>query len=344
MQHVEPYSTPTRLPRMPEDALWINEAVLTDHKGLQDRLLLFDFWDYTCINCLRTLPYLREWHHRYQHLDFLLIGIHTPEFPFAKEPENVQRAVQRLGISWPVALDNDHAIWTAFANRYWPTKYLCDREGYLRYRHAGEGGYREFETALQELLNEGETELELPEIMSSVRPEDEPGSVCRPTTPELQADSLGNPASLDTLQPPHPYSLPESVEPGKFYLEGDWTSVPFGHRMQSKQGRIVLEYQAARCNAVLGCEPEPPHEHVPVRIRQDGQPLPERYFGQDILQSEGHTMLRINYPRLYALVDAPAVERHRLSLEITAPGLTFYSFSFESCASIQKDPQFNSEV
>jgi thiol-disulfide isomerase/thioredoxin len=274
MQHVEPYATPTRIPHMPEDTIWINDTVPAGRKELQGRVLLFDIWDYTCINCLRTLPYLREWHQRYQHLDFILIGIHTPEFPFAKEPENVRRAVQRLGIRWPVVLDNDQAIWTAFANRYWPTKYIADRSGYLRYRHAGEGRYQQLEQALQGLLNEDEAELELPEIMDPVRMEDETGSVCQPTTPELLADSLGNPLSVDGPKPSKPYSLPESIEPGKFYLEGDWVSVPFGHSLRSRQGRIVLNYEAARCNAVLNGELEHPHEHIPVRIQQDGQPLP----------------------------------------------------------------------
>lgn len=344
MQRVEPYATPTRIPHLPEDTIWINDTVPAGRKELQGRVLLFDIWDYTCINCLRTLPYLREWYHRYQHLDFILIGIHTPEFPFAKEPENVRRAVQRLGIRWPVVLDNDQAIWTAFANRYWPTKYIADRSGYLRYWHAGEGRYQQLEKAIQELLNEGEAELELPEIMSPVRTEDETGSICQPTTPELQADSLGNPLSVDRPDPSMSYSLPESIEPGKFYLEGDWVSVPFGHSLRGRHGRIVLKYEAARCNAVLDGELEHPHEQIPVRIQLDGQPLPEECFGQDILQREGYTLLRMDSPRLYALVEQPAIERHTLTLEITAPGLTFYSFSFESCASDKKNPQSNSEV
>lgn len=350
MKHVEPYLSPTRVPHLPEDAIWLNDAPAAGLSARPDRTLLFDFWDYTCINCLRTLPYLREWHRRYQQLDFTIIGVHTPEFPFANNPTNVRRAVQRLGINWPVVLDNDQSIWTAFANRYWPTKYLADQHGYLRYRHAGEGSYGEVEAAIQELLLEASPGLDLPEIMQPVRPEDKTGAVCERTTPELQSDSLGNPQLEATPGTVQTYFIPDTLEPGKFYLEGDWESVPHGHRLHGEDGRIVLSYKAARCNAVLSAEPQPfpdpeePLEPIPVELNQDGDPLPPEYFGQDVLQDLERVLVRIDSPRMYSLIELPRVESHQLSLQIRNPGLIFYAFSFESCASVQKSPQSKAEV
>jgi hypothetical protein len=350
MQPVEPYKSPTRVPHLPEDAIWLNDAPAAGLTSQPDRTLLFDIWDYTCINCLRTLPYLREWHRRYQQFGLTIIGVHTPEFSFAQDPTNVRRAVQRLGINWPVVLDNNQSIWTAFANRYWPTKYLADHRGYLRYRHPGEGGYGEFEAAIQELLLEASPDLDLPDIMQPIRPDDKPGAVCERTTPELQSDALGNPrpeAAPGTVQT---YSIPDTLQPGKFYLEGDWESVPDGHRLHGQDGQIVLAYEAARCNAVLSAEtqpfpdPEEPFEPIPVELNQDGDPLPTEHFGQDVFQDLQRALVRIDSPRMYSLIESPGVESHRLSLMIRNPGLIFYAFSFESCASVQKSPQSKAEV
>jgi thiol-disulfide isomerase/thioredoxin len=346
---VEPYTTPTRIPRLPDGAVWFNLSDPDKPLATKDRVLLFDIWDYTCINCLRTLPYLREWYDRYQQLDFTLIGIHTPEFPFAKDPANLQRAVRRLGIRWPVVLDNDQSIWTSFANRYWPTKYLADHKGYLRYRHAGEGQNQRFERAIQELLQETREGLDLPEIMEPVREDDSPTTVCEPTTPELQVDSLGNAPTNLSPGARHKYTLPDSLESGKIYLQGEWQAVAHGQRLLSKTGRIVLNYRAARCNAVLGTQFEASTsgtitETIPVEISLDGTSLTPDHFAQDVLQQEGQAVVRIDAPRMYSLVHHQAVESHSLTLAVPAPGLVFYAFSFESCASDQKSPQSKAEV
>jgi thiol-disulfide isomerase/thioredoxin len=346
MHPVEPYSTPTRIPHLPDGSIWINTPSNAGIQDLRGRVLLFDIWDYTCINCLRTLPYLREWHQRYEQFDLLIIGVHTPEFPFAKDPANVRRAVQRLGIRWPIVLDNDQSIWTSFTNRYWPTKYLADPKGYLRYRHAGEGSYPQFEAAIQELLRETQPDIELPKIMPPVRPSDEPGAVCLPTTPELQADSLGNLIEGYVPGSVLDFTLPDGIQPGKFYLEGTWEAAPHGHRLRGQNGRILMEYEAARCNAVMGAASDVKSSGDPITvvIEQDGGPLPPERFGTDVLQSQEQTLVRVDFPRLYTFVDQPVVQRHRLSLEVKAPGLIFYAFSFESCASVQKSPQSTVEV
>jgi hypothetical protein len=343
---VEPYTTPTHIPRLPENALWINPTHPGRPPELENHILLFDIWDYTCINCLRTLPYLREWYARYQQLDFILIGIHTPEFPFGKNHSNVRSAMRRLGIRWPVVLDNDQSIWTAFANRYWPTKYLADRNGYLRFRHAGEGHYQALESALQDLLREADPDVDLPGIMPPVREEDRSSTVCLPTTPELQADALGNP--VDHPGTSNIFTLPDTYQQGKFYLQGEWESIPHGHRLVSKSGRIVLSYEAARCNAVIGATLDSPPaealiEGISVELSLDEERLPPEDFGQDVFQNEATATVRVDVPRMYSLTRHTGVEAHILCLDIPAPGFLFYAFSFESCASGQKSPQSNVE-
>ncbi len=139
---------PVHAPEFPPNVAWLQGGPIT-MASLRGRAVLVDFWDYTCVNCLRTLPYVKEWHRRYADLGLTIIGVHAPEFSFAHHIDNVRRAVAEQGLMYPIVLDNDHAIWQAYANRYWPAKYLIDREGYLRAYHFGEGGYGETESAIQ---------------------------------------------------------------------------------------------------------------------------------------------------------------------------------------------------
>ncbi len=126
---------------------------------MKDKVILYDIWTYSCINCIRTLPYITAWNDKYADQGLLIIGIHSPEFEFEKDPENVKMAIEKYGISYPVVLDNDMETWKAFDNRYWPRKYIADHEGYIRYDHIGEGGYQETEKIIQQLLDERNTSL-----------------------------------------------------------------------------------------------------------------------------------------------------------------------------------------
>ncbi len=137
---------PVHAPEFPPNVQWVQGGAqrLADLRG---KPVLIDFWDYTCINCIHTLPYLNEWHKRYEPYGLRVIGVHTPEFSFGREAANVTRAVREHSIQYPVVMDNEYAIWNAYANRYWPAKYLIDGNGYLRYYHFGEGGYDETEEA-----------------------------------------------------------------------------------------------------------------------------------------------------------------------------------------------------
>ena len=148
--------------------------------------ILIDFWDYTCVNCVRTLPYVTEWHRRYEQYGLTVVGVHTPEFSFARNPDHVKAAIAHLALDYPIVLDAEYEIWKGFANHYWPAKYFIDGEGKIRARHYGEGGYVESEQLIQFMLAEQEGfDAALPEVMEPVRAEDVIGAVCYRVTPEL---------------------------------------------------------------------------------------------------------------------------------------------------------------
>ena len=152
--------------------------------------MLVDFWDYTCVNCIRTLPYVQAWHERYRDKGLTVIGVHTPEFTFAQYESNVERGIREFGLTYPIVIDSNRDIWKSFANRYWPTKYLLDKDGYLRYGHFGEGGYGECEQTIQELLREIDPDASACQpLMEPLREEDHSGAVCYRATGELY---LGN--------------------------------------------------------------------------------------------------------------------------------------------------------
>ncbi|MGH9447394.1 MAG: redoxin domain-containing protein, partial [Terriglobia bacterium] len=163
---------------------WINSPGLTLGQ-LRGRVALIDFWDYTCVNCIRTLPYVSEWHRKYRSMGLTVIGVHTPEFHFARIFEYVERAARDFGLEYPIVLDNEREVWQAYSNRCWPAKYLVDQNGYVRFYHFGEGAYSETEAAIQKLLRETRADLNLPDLMDFLRDSDKPGARCLPVTPEL---------------------------------------------------------------------------------------------------------------------------------------------------------------
>ena len=165
---------------------WLNSPPLSI-RALRGRVVLIDFWDYTCVNCIHTLPYVREWNRRYRDRGLTVIGVHAPEFFFARTAENVIQAAKEFQIEYPILLDNEYEVWKAFANRYWPAKYLIDKDGYMRYFHPGEGNYAETECMIQQLLREIDPAVSLPPVMEPVRALDKPEAltVCERPTPEL---------------------------------------------------------------------------------------------------------------------------------------------------------------
>lgn len=323
-----------RAPSFPK-AQWINSTKPFSGSSLRGKVVLVDFWDFSCINCLRTLPYLQAWHRRYSPLGFVLLGVHTPEFSFAHDRHQVKSALARLGVSWPVVLDNEEKIWRAFANRYWPSQYLIDPDGYIRYKHAGEGNYAEIEGTIQSLLRMTNPEAALPEIMSPLRSEDSAGAVCFPITPELHLSEVGNKERI--LEAPSICAIPEERKDGQFYLSGLWKAEKDGLVMASEQGTIVLPYHAASVNGIFAPSSEPAELALgfpttrTVEIRQDNSALQPTNSTPDLYFVESRAYLRVDEARSYTLVENVDVRPRELQLLVQGSGFSLYSFSFGSC-------------
>lgn len=326
---------PVHAPEFPPGASWLQGGPLR-MADLRGRPVLIDFWDYTCVNCIRTLPYVKEWHRRYREHGLTVVGVHAPEFSFARESGNVLRAVRGHGIEYPVVLDNDYAIWQSYANRYWPAKYLVDGGGYLRYLHYGEGAYVETEQAIQTLLRESFPELLLPGVMDPVREEDRPGAVCYRVTPELYLGyargTIGNPA----LEPDKPATY---RDPGKHmdahaYLDGEWLLAgeylarPAGATGES---RLTVPYMAKAVNLVI--HPPTYGGAASIAVMQDGAPLQAEDAGEDVVAGGAGSMLTVDAPRMYRLVSNREIDRHELTLSTTSDGVALYAFTFTSCVS-----------
>ncbi|GAB4458444.1 MAG: hypothetical protein Kow00120_26990 [Anaerolineae bacterium] len=320
---------------------WLNTEHPLTIATLRGRVTLVDFWDYSCVNCVRTLPYLTAWHERYARLGLTIVGVHAPEFPFGREARAVRAAMDEFGIRYPVLLDNDYQTWDAYANQYWPAKYLIDARGYIRYRNHGEGYYHETERAIGALLREISPDLDLPDPLPLLRPEDAPGAVCYRPTPELHAGylrgSLGNQegyaAGATAL-----YTLPEAREMDHFYVEGAWRAgETYMAYVGAETGSVVVRYAAAEVNAVLSPNADAveralhPDAVAEVEVWQDGAPLTRDSAGRDVTFTP-MPIVRVTRPRMVNLVRNPGFARHELTLRVRTPGLALYAFSFSGCA------------
>jgi len=326
--------------------VWLNSPPLT-MRGLRGRVVLVDFWDYTCVNCIRTLPYVVEWHRRYADKGLVVIGVHTPEFNFARTSDFVEAAIARLGIEHPVVLDSNYQVWHAFANRCWPAKYLIDKDGYVRFFHFGEGDYQATEQAIQTLLREVNPALKFPTPMEPIRDTDHPGAVCYPTTPELylghQRGRIGNP---DGFQYPSEgrvghYTLPNRLDADAFYLSGPWQSGPESVRAESgpetEPAALLVYYTAKEVNLVMAPNgaplTHPGQAAQTVELLHNGKPLNPEDAGEDVRYTpEGRSVLSVDLPRMYNLVRNRAFSQRLLQLLTRQAGLECFAFTFVSCA------------
>jgi thiol-disulfide isomerase/thioredoxin len=300
-------------------------------RQLRGRAVLVDFWDYTCVNCIRTLPYIQAWHERYRDLGLTVIGVHTPEFTFAQYESNVERGVREFGLTYPIVIDSDYELFKLFANRAWPSKYLVDKDGYLRYMHMGEGAYQETEQMIQDLLRKVNSSLEFPALLDAVRGEDRAGAVCFPATPELylghRRGRIGNQQGFVEDQTAE-YHFTEQPEERLFYAQGQWQSTAeYFEAAGDSPSRLVLEYSAAAVNLVLSSNRMPSAE---VIIRLDGKPLSQENATPETRFREGESYILVDRPRMYALVDSHDFGTHTLDLTF-APGVAGYAFTFTSC-------------
>jgi thiol-disulfide isomerase/thioredoxin len=306
---------------------WLSSAPLTAAE-LRGRVVLVNFWTYTCINWLRTLPYLRAWARKYQDHGLVVLGVHTPEFSFEHDLDNVRQAVRDLGVDYPVAVDNDYAIWNAFANQYWPAFYFVDAQGQIRHHRFGEGDYQMSEMVLQQLLTQAQSDGVDLDLVSV-----DPGGVGAAAdwaslrSPE---NYLGDERTQNFVSPtgsildaPYAYAAPTRLALNHWALSGDWTVERQAVALNQAGGRILYRFHARDLHLVMA--PAGPGTPARFRVLLDGQP-PGAAHGTDV-DEQGNGAL--TQPRLYQLVRQPGPVTDR-TFEITFldPGVRAYAFTF----------------
>jgi thiol-disulfide isomerase/thioredoxin len=306
---------------------WLNSEPLAP-AALHGKVVLADVWTYTCINWLRTLPYLRTWAERYKDEGLVVIGIHTPEFDFEHDPDNVGRAMQDLGITYPVAIDNDYALWGAFHNHYWPALYLIDAEGHIRHHRFGEGDYDRSQQVLQQLLAEAGTNgagEELPPVEAA-------GIEAAANWEDLASPEtyLGYGRSERFASPDPPvwnkrsmYRAPARLRLNEWALVGDWTLWQQAAVVNTAHGRIRYRFHARDVHLVMA--PPTPERSIRFRVTVDDQP-PGSSHGLDI---DEHGNGVVTVPRLYQLVRQPDPTADRdVEIEFIDPGASAYVLTF----------------
>ena len=293
-----------------------------------DSVVLYDIWTYSCINCLRTLPYITAWDEKYADQGLLIIGVHSPEFEFEKDVDNVRRAVEKHGIEYPVVLDNDWETWDAFENRYWPRKYVADHEGYVRYDRIGEGGYQETERVIQQLLAERAAALGMQAAAAEPLVDLDEFQHTAFRTPELYfgyyfAQNRNNLGSSEGFNPGRTieYERPDGVEHNKFYMVGTWTNGRDGMSLpDGEDGSVLLRYSAKEVNIVTAGAGV-------VRVLVDGAPVSPDIAGHDVDPDTG--LITTDEPRLYNVVSAESSSTHELELQVdNGGGFEIFTFTF----------------
>ncbi len=326
---------------------WINGGPYT-MEDLRGQVVLIDFWTYTCINCIRTYPFLKQWHLRYANDGLVIVGVHTPEFEFEKDYENVVEATQLNALEWAVAQDNDFITWRRYNNRFWPAKYLIDKNGVVRYTHWGEGGYAETEEMIRELLAEAdpsflENGLALPQDQTL----DHGFLIARgaEVTRELYAGYKRGEADLvfgrgGYVQQPQYYynknevsqfNITEEQEPHKINFQGAWTIGPesstHARKTDSFEDYLALVYSATSVNAVLTSDSGKPYK---VRVTVGDEYLTEKNKGSDIIIGyDGESYLWVTAPTLYNVIDNESyVRREKLTMSSNSTDFGLFAFTF----------------
>ncbi len=297
--------------------VFLNVDSINIEDNIGKKVILVDFWTYSCINCQRTLPYLNSWHEKYADDGLLILGLHTPEFEFEKELGNVQRAVDKWKIKYPVILDNDFSTWRAYENRYWPRKYIIDIDGFIVYDHIGEGAYEETEKVIVDLLNERNRVLGESAISMD---KSEPVGVtlvdfAKERTPEIYLGSarveyLANLPSKDCIGVACDFVAPSKLAPNTFALVGKWQINEEHALMISKTGSIVIAFTGQKVNLVAGSSTDSP---IKTNIYLDG---------------EHKGTVSFDSYDLYNLMDLSLHGSHILEISPTSPGLQAFAFTF----------------
>lgn len=301
-----------KAPEIIPGGVWFNSEPLT-LEGLKGKVIIIDFWTYSCINCQRTLPYLRDWNEKYKDKGLVIIGVHAPEFEFEKSEKNVAQAIKDFQLTYPIVQDNDFATWRAYRNRYWPAKYFIDKEGYVRYSHFGEGAYDESEKVIQELLKEaGATD-----VSSQIN---NPRYQVQANTPEIylgygRIDHFASPEAIekDVLST---YSAPESLGNNEMAYTGYWN--------------VMEEYANPQKGATLELNFD--SKEVFLVMRSKGTPAKVKVYIDDKLQHFGldnyNGIVTVDKDTLYKLINLPAPGKHNLRLEFEDSNAELYAFTF----------------
>jgi thiol-disulfide isomerase/thioredoxin len=306
---------------------WLNSPPLTA-SALRGKVVLIDFWTYTCINWLRTLPYVRAWAEKYRDQGLVVIGVHSPEFSFEKTLSNVRWATKELRVDYPVAVDSEHAIWRAFKNQYWPALYFIDAQGRLRHHHFGEGQYEQSEMIIQKLLAEAGAGGHGDDLVSV----DGRGLEAAPDWGSLKSPEqyVGYGRTQNFMSPggvvrdePRAYALPARLRLNDWALSGDWTVKSEASVLNKPNGRIAYRFHARDLHLVLG--PSTPGTSVKFRVLIDGQP-PGAAHGTDVDEQGNGTVVE---QRLYQLIrqSKPIVDR-QFEIEFFGPGVEAFAFTF----------------
>jgi thiol-disulfide isomerase/thioredoxin len=278
---------------------WLNSPPLT-MAGLRGKVVLIDFWTYSCINCLRTLPYVTRWYDTYKDKGLVVVGVHTPEFPFERETRNVETAIRRFGIKYPVAQDNAYATWKAYHNEYWPAEYLVDQKGNIVLEHFGEGHYDEMEDAIRKLISAG------PPVAK-----DNGQDLSQVGSPEMYfgQERLAFLASPEKPSSgPQTYTAPSNLPLNHFALIGKWDIQAQNAVLEQDNGAVLLAFKSAKV-FIVASSPTP----ITVAAVVDGGVQPP---------------VTIQASQLYTLFDSTDYRQHFLTLNIPKAGLSAYTFTF----------------
>ena len=325
---------------------WINSEPFTFEEQ-RGKVVLVDFWTYTCVNCIRTLPFLKAWHEKYADKGLVIVGVHTPEFEFEKDRENVIEATEGFGLEWPIAQDNDFKTWRAFNNRYWPAKYLVDKDGLIRYTHFGEGAYEETEFWIRGLLEEAGADLS--DVSASTIPEPDHATDLRTKdretglTREIYAGFERNYSALLSSAPyvlHQEYYEEEDAElfytdPGEYrnhflYLQGLWRNeaerLVHARETENYEDYLALKFNATSVNAVMSPVNGGEYE---VRVLLNDEPISPEAAGTDVMfDADGNGYIVVDSARMYHIVNLPEYQSHELKLSSNSPEFSLFAYTF----------------
>jgi thiol-disulfide isomerase/thioredoxin len=306
---------------------WLNSDPLTP-EGLRGRVVLVDFWTYTCINWLRTLPYVKAWDAKYRGQGLTVIGVHTPEFGFERTVDNIVTQSRNFGVEYPVAIDSDYGVWRAFSNHFWPAVYIADTEGRIRHHHFGEGEYAQTEMVIQQLL-----------LDAGAKDLDQGLVEVEPKGLEVAADwrTLGSPETytgygqatgfaseaVAAFDKPHGYTASARLPLNDWDVSGNWTVARHAAIVNEGGGRVAFRFHARDVNLVMG--PASSGASIPFRVFLDGQPA-EGAYGTDVDAAGRGT---VGEQRTYQLIRQPgSIADRTFEIEFLEPGVEVYCFTF----------------